>query len=106
MYGLCMAELRIRNLLRLIKLFVLLQDYTPFPPPQQPRKIDLEMESGEYFLSASQKRSNSEKQKAERQKEVLEAKKRKREDPYQPPKACLLALIVLSPTYTEKGRRG
>ena len=44
------------------------------------------MESGEYFLSASQKRSTVEKEKAERQKEVLEAKKRKREDPYLPPK--------------------
>ena len=62
------------------------QEYTPFPPPQQPRKVDLEMESGEYFLSASQKRSNVEKEKAERQKEALEAKKRKREDPYLPPK--------------------
>lgn len=44
------------------------------------------MESGEYFLSASQKRSNAEKEKAESQKELLEAKKRKREEPYQVPK--------------------
>ena len=65
-----------------------MQEYTPFPPPQQPRKIDLEMESGEYFLSAHQKQSNAEKEKAERQKEALEAKKRKREDPYMPPKVA------------------
>jgi ribosomal RNA assembly protein len=26
------------------------KEYTPFPPPQQPRKEDLQIESGEYFL--------------------------------------------------------
>lgn len=33
------------------------KDYTPFPPPQQPRKEDLQIESGEYFLSDEQKQS-------------------------------------------------
>ena len=65
---------------------VCLQDYTPFPPPQQPRKIDLELESGEYFLSADDKKKSIEKQKADRQNNALEAKKRKREDPYLLPK--------------------
>lgn len=29
--------------------------YTPFPPAQLPRKVDLEIESGEYFLSKKEK---------------------------------------------------
>jgi len=30
-----------------------------FPPQQTPRKVDLELESGEYFLTAEQKRQKA-----------------------------------------------
>jgi ribosomal RNA assembly protein len=31
--------------------------YTPFPPPQQPSKIDLQLESGEYFAKDNNRRA-------------------------------------------------
>jgi len=40
------------------------REYTPFPPAQQPRKIDLAMESGEYFLSNEQKEAAKRKETA------------------------------------------
>lgn len=60
--------------------------YTPFPPPQQPSKVDLQLESGEYFLSAEMKASKKWEAKKEKQSEKAAENKRKREAAFVPPK--------------------
>ncbi|KAJ8485969.1 hypothetical protein OPV22_018454 [Ensete ventricosum] len=60
--------------------------YTPFPPPQQPSKIDLQLESGEYFLSDKKKSAKKWQEKQEKQAEKAAENKRKREAAFIPPK--------------------
>lgn len=60
--------------------------YTPFPPAQQPRKIDLEIESGEYFLSKKEKEINKLKERREKQAEKQEEKEEARSKDYIAPK--------------------
>lgn len=61
------------------------KDYTPFPPPQQPSKEDLMLESGEYFLSAEQKAARAAAAQAARQAARTEERQRQREAAFQAP---------------------
>eukprot|EP00879_Flechtneria_rotunda_P023473 GHRR01024829.1.p1 GENE.GHRR01024829.1~~GHRR01024829.1.p1 ORF type:complete len:351 (+),score=133.77 GHRR01024829.1:132-1184(+) len=60
--------------------------YTPFPPPQQPSKEDLALESGEYFFSDQAKQAHKAKQQQQQQSERSEAAKRRREAAFIAPK--------------------
>ncbi|EHY54316.1 ribosomal RNA assembly protein krr1 [Exophiala dermatitidis] len=60
--------------------------YTPFPPPREKSKIDLQIESGEYFLAKQAKERAKEQERLERQKAKKEEKQREREQAFVAPK--------------------
>jgi len=59
--------------------------YTPFPPPQEKSKIDLQIESGEYFLGKQAKERAVKEQREERQREKQAEKKIARQRDFVPP---------------------
>ncbi|KGQ97301.1 ribosomal RNA assembly protein KRR1 [Candida albicans L26] len=59
--------------------------YTPFPPAQQPRKIDLQIESGEYFLGKKEKELKKLQEKRSKQEEVSETKRQERAKDFEAP---------------------
>ncbi|KAK1752064.1 hypothetical protein QBC47DRAFT_405267 [Echria macrotheca] len=59
--------------------------YTPFPPAPEKSKVDLQIESGEYFLGKEAKQRAAEAERAEKAKVKKEEKKREREKEYVPP---------------------
>jgi ribosomal RNA assembly protein len=61
------------------------KEYTPFPPEQMPRKEDILMETGEYFLSQKEKKQREEVRKNEEKKEKMRQKEMKRAKSYEPP---------------------
>ncbi|KAH8077711.1 putative rRNA processing-related protein [Filobasidium floriforme] len=56
--------------------------YTPFPPPQQPSKLDMQLASGEYFLKSKDKERMERRKKEEEQNVVTEAKRAQREEAF------------------------
>lgn len=59
--------------------------YTPFPPPQQPSKLDLQLASGEYFLKPKEKEAIDKRKKMEKQKEIAQERRAVREEAFVAP---------------------
>ncbi len=64
--------------------------YTPFPPPREKSKVDLQIESGEYFLGKRAKERAARERREEGQRERKAEKKREREKDFVPPKDDVL----------------
>lgn len=65
--------------------------YTPFPPAQQPSKLDLQMDSGEYFLQPHEKAAGERRRREERQRDKQLEREKKRGEMYEVPKGDLKA---------------
>ncbi len=61
------------------------KEYTPFPPPQQPSKIDLQIESGEYFLAKADKERKARDDRTTIQREATKKREAERQAAFVPP---------------------
>ncbi|KAJ7067865.1 ribosomal RNA assembly protein mis3 [Mycena amicta] len=59
--------------------------YTPFPPAQLPRKIDLQLESGEYFLKAHEKEAKEIERRKQKQAETTAKRRAERAEAFVAP---------------------
>jgi ribosomal RNA assembly protein len=60
--------------------------YTPFPPPREKSKVDLQIESGEYFLGKQAKERAAKEEREQKQRDKIAEKKKTKEKDFVPPK--------------------
>ncbi|KAG8904405.1 hypothetical protein FRB99_001827, partial [Tulasnella sp. 403] len=63
--------------------------YTPFPPPPQPRKIDIEMETGEYWMKDREKTDKARTEKMLKQIATRSQRKAEKESAFKPPEEAV-----------------
>ncbi|KAH9970833.1 hypothetical protein BGW80DRAFT_1325546 [Lactifluus volemus] len=69
------------------------KSYTPFPPAQLPRKIDLQLESGEYFLKPAEKKRREERERKQKQTETSEKRRAERAEAFVAPVESAAATV-------------
>ncbi|GAA6000330.1 hypothetical protein JCM10207_007965 [Rhodosporidiobolus poonsookiae] len=79
--------------------------YTPFPPAQQPSKIDLQLESGEYFLKPREKQQREEERRKAKQLAVTNARQEERAKAFVAPDEAPARAAVGAEGKKEKKKR-